>query len=366
MRHNMNFAALQGMPESGQRTALFSAIKAKLLLMPMLVDMLGPVRAAKATASNDARFSGGTIAAPTLDEVKAYMTGNGAAKFLGGQKWAVPADNPILTQQSNAVVAFFHDSIKDVDLGFQVLFDLVDLRGSNQESFDLLNSNFGIVWEQAKPGGKVKPRREISESKTTVPYLTYRAGLSLLDDWIRYQKYYLISDALAEFEGKYWETQADLHYGLLTSLGAGIDVAFATDDATTFNAAAAAILRANYGKGYAIGSNAQLDIVVSPEKVGRVLAMLDAKRGSPMVSFGTQKQPISFSVRNVIVTNRVPANSTGYYLVLPGRKLKRGVWQDMTIETQRDAAVSAEDWYGKGQFNAIVGDSDQVRRVKYA
>lgn len=367
MRHNLNYSALRGMPEADQRKALFSGIKASLLMMPLLIDMLGPTRSAKASAPADAVIAGGPIVAPTAAEISTYLTGNKAAKFMpNGQKWAVPADNPYLTQQTGSMVSFFHDSMKDVDLGWQVLFDLVDLRGSNQDHFELINSNMGITWEQQKPGGQTKPSRAITEAKTNVAYLTYTTGFSLLDDWLRYNKHYLISDAIAEVEGKYWELLATTHYGLLTALGAGIDVAFATDDATTFNNAAAAILRANDGKGYALGSNAQLDIVVNPEKVGRVLAMLDAKRGSPMIAFGTQKQPISFSVRNVIVTNNVPSNSTGYYLVLPGRKLKRGAWQDMTVESKREPSVSAEDWYAKAQFNAIVGDSDQVRRVKYA
>ncbi|HPG93674.1 MAG TPA: hypothetical protein PLR28_03860 [Dokdonella sp.] len=367
MRHNLNYAALSGMPLPEQRSALFGGIKAALMIAPMLVDMLGPARAAKATAANDARFAGGDLVVPTTAEISAYLTGNKAARFMpNGQKWAVPADNPYLVQQTGTMVSFFHDSMKDVDLGWQVLFDFIDLRGSNQDHFELIGSNLGIVWEQKKPGGAVKPRREVTESKTNVGYLTIRSAFSLLDDWLRYQKYYLITDALAELEGKYWENLATAHYGLLTALGAGIDVAFATDDSTTFNAAAAKILRAADGKGYALGSNAQLDIVVSPEKVGRVLAFLDAKRGSPMIAFGTQKQPISFSVRNVIVTNNVAANDTGYYLVLPGRKLKRGTWQDMTVESAREPSVGAEDWFGKAQYNAIVGDSGQVARVKYA
>lgn len=367
MRHNLNYAALNGLPLADQRKALFSGIKATLLLAPMMVDMLGPTRAAKAAASGESRFAGDELVAPTAAEISAYLTSNKAAKFMpNGQKWAVPADNPYLTQQTGTMVSFFHDSMKSVDLGWQVLFDFIDLRGSNQDHFELINSNLGITWEQKKPGGTVKPRREVTESKTSVGYLTIRAAFSLLDDWLRYQKYYLITDALAELEGKYWENLATAHYGLLTALSTGIDVAYTTDDTTTFNAAAAKILRASDGKGYALGSNAQLDIVVSPEKVGRVLAFLDAKRGSPMVAFGTQKQPISFSVRNVIVTNNVTAGDTGYYLVLPGRKLKRATWQDLTVESAREPSVSAEDWFGKAQYNAVIGDSTQVARVKYA
>lgn len=367
MRHNLNFAALPGLSEADQRTQLFAGIKASLMMMPLVIDIVGGARAAKAAAANESIIQGAPVGGLTIDEVKAFLTSDKAAKYMPTrQKWAVPNDNPILTQQSGAVVTFYHDNMKDVDLGWQVLFDLFDLRGSNQDHFELINANFGIVWEQKKPGGQTKPRREITEARVNVPYLTYTTGFSLLDDWLRFNKYYLVSDMLAEVEGKYWELMAQTHYGLLTALGAGINVAFATDDATTFNNAAATILRNNEGKGYALGANAQLDIVVNPEKVGRVLAMLDAKRGSPMIAFGAQKQPISFQVRNVIVSNYVPSNSTGYYLVLPGRKLKRGTWLDLSIESKREPSVSADDWYARAQFNAIIGDSAQVARVLFA
>ena len=71
-------------------------------------------------------------------------------------------------------------------------------------------------------------------------------------------------------------------------------------------------------------------------------------------------------MRNVIVTTKVPANDANYYVVLPGRKNKRADWKPLTVESKREPAASAEDWYGKGQYNAIVGDADQIARVALA
>lgn len=366
MRYTLNTAPLHALPDEQKRTRLFAMVKQAQMLPHMLMDIMGPTRTAKAFAANDARIAGPSVVVPTQAEVAAFLTSEKAARFMpNGQKWAVPADNPHLTQQSGVVVSFFHDGMRDVDLGWQVLFDLIDLRNSDQDHFELLNSNFGVVWEQKKPGGQTKPRREISESKTNVPYLTWTTGYSILDDWLRFNKFYLVQDMLNEVDGKYWELQAETHYGLLNALGAGVNIVFDTDDQTTFNKAAAKIIRGNERKGYGIGANAQLDIVVPPEKVGRVTAMLDATRGSVMIAYGTAKQPISFTVRNIIVTNHVPASLNGYYLVLPGRKLKRGAWLDKTVESKREPSVSAEDWFARAQYNAIIGDSDQVVRVLF-
>lgn len=366
LKLNLNYDALRPLSDGEKRTQLFKGINAGLLYAPMLIDALSAARAMKSASSDPRLVGGAAVAAPTLDEIKAFLTCERAAKYFGGQKWAVPADNPALTQTGSRMIEFYHENIRALDLGWQVLFDHVDMRQSSEDHFELIATNLGITWSQTKPGAATKPRREISEAKTTVPYLTITAAFSLLDDWLRFNKFYLVSDVVNEFVSTHWDKLASDHYGLITALGSGINVAYATDDATTFNTAAAKIIRACEAKGYALGSNVELDILVNPEKVGRVLAMLDAKRGSPMIAFGTQKQPVAFGVRNVIVTTKVPADSTGYYLALPGRKLKRATWLDMKLESKREASVSAEDWYGKSQYNAIVGDQDQVARVLFA
>lgn len=350
---------------AAQRTELFKQLKASLALMPLMLGAMSAAEAAKASGDARSQFAGPKFDGLTEDRVKAYLLSDRAAPVLGA-KWATPGDNPALQQAASNVVQFFADNIRDLDLGYLALFDEVPgLLGSNQDHFELIGASMGFTWDQAKPGDIIKPRRQVTESKTNVGYLTFRDGFSFLDEWFDYSKYYHIANVSNEFVSTYYNKKAELHYGLITGQSSAIDIAFATDDSTTFNKAVADILRKCEAKGYSLGSNPQVDIVVSPEQSGRVLALLDAKRGSPIVAYGTQKQPIAFSVRNVIVTTKVAANDTGYYVVLPGRKLKRADWKALTVETQRDAASSSQDWYGTGRYNAIAGDSDQIRRVKY-
>lgn len=281
-------------------------------------------------------------------------------------KWATPSDNPILTDVSNRVESFFHTNMPEMDLQWTNLFDLVDLRTSQQDSFEIIDTNAGIAFQQIQPGAKIKVRREIAESQTSVPVLTYGDGIGLQDDWLRFQKFWKIEEVVSEFRAKWFDTVASAHYSLFTSQGAGINQAFAVDDTQTFNAAAARILRDVRDKGYGAGPQAQFWIVCAPEHVGRILKMLEATQGSQIVAFNASAQPIAYRVAGVIATTYVPANSTGYYLVLPGRKIKRGLWKDLSIESGRDIYTRATDWVGHGQFNAIVGDSVQVRRVLFA
>lgn len=351
-----NFAKLASLAGSELYKALAQAVNFELSLPQLYLDQL---KGAAVLQGNSVALSGpGSTDAPGLKAA-------GIRSALS-QKWATPSDNPILSDVSNRVESFFHTNMPELDLQWTNLFDLVDLRSSNQDSFEITDTNAGIAFQQIQPGAKIKVRKEIAEAQTTVPVLTYGDGIGLLDDWLRFQKWWRVEEVVSEFRAKWFDTVASAHYSLLTSQGAGINQAFATDDTQTFNNAAAAILRAVRDKGYGAGPQAQFWIVCAPEHVGRILKMLEATQGSQIVAFNANSQPIAYRVAGVIATTYVPANSTGYYLVLPGRKIKRGLWKDLSIESGRDIYARATDWVGHGQFNAIVGDSAQVRRVLFS
>ena len=360
MKIKLNHSALNGLDSAARNAAMFKAIAFHIALPALFADAFGEklayMRSFAEGGAGIKQLAGSVTRVPELKDFQSMLA----------RKYATPDQNPTLTDPAMKVEAWFHDNLPELDLAWMALFDLVDLRGSNQSEFDINTTSAGITWAQRQPGAPADIRRQFAESNLPVPYLEFAAGVGILDAWLQFNKFWKVDEVVAEFIATAADKRAAIHYGLFTALGSGIDQAFATDDTTTFNNAAAAILRALRTSGQPVGSNAQFDIVTSPEKVGRILAMLDAKRGSPMIAFGTQDQPIAYSVRNVISTTYVPSNDTGYYLVLPGRKIKRGVWKDPTLESKRDIAVSAQDWVGVEQYNAAIGNSDQVRRVKFA
>lgn len=339
-----------------KRKALGVALGMELGILGLCASLVGEHALPSMTKSVQVVGESRAVALPTVDSVKTYLA----------QKWMVPADTPALTETAGRIVSFFHTGLPDADLGWMELFQHVDLRTSNQDSFDVIDTSSALTWQQVKPGGKVEIRRNISESKTTVGYLTDMAGIGLLDDWLRFNKFWNIEQVIMEFREKAFARLATRHYGLFTALGAGIDVAFSVDATQTFNNAAASMLRALDAKGYAIGQSAVFNIVCAPEKVGYILKMLEATQGSLVVGYNQNAQPIAYRVGKVIATPKVAANDTGYYLVLPGRKLQRATWMDLSVTGVRDEYTRAEDWIGTMQYNATIGDSDQVRRVKYA
>lgn len=350
----VNYSNIAKVPEAERLSALAKAVNFELSLPGMALDIAG---------------GKGAFGAQVVD-----ITGKSLGKSFGtdaikahlATKYATPGDNPGLAATADRVAGFFHTGINELDLGWTNLFQFVDMRQSTQTSFKVIGANTTLQFKQRAPGEKVEIARNIGSTDTPVEYVTYAAGLGILDDWLRYQQYWTIEQTVAEFRGKYYDLQAELHYGLFTAQGSGIDVAFATDATVTFNKAAATMLRNMRSSGYALGAGVQFSILTSPEQLGYVLKMLEATRGSQLVANSANGQPIAYSVGQVIASPYVPAADTGYYLIVPGRRNQRAVWMDLQIESNRDIYKRAQDWVGTGQFNAAVGDSNQVRRVKFA
>lgn len=344
---------LAKVPAGQQRLkALAEAINLDLALPQMFLDLQG----GKAANQANVHSPGGAkaIELPNVERVKAFLA----------QKYTTPSDTPALSDVAASMTQVFHTNMPSMDLGWTNIFNVMDLRSSLSTEFEILDTNAGITFTQRAPGEEVKVRRNIFEDLLTVRMLEFADAVGLLDIWLDYQKWWNVSNVVAEFVAKAWDKKAEFHYDLIQALGSGINIAFSTDATQTFNNAASSIVRALDGKG--IPTNGPFKILTSPERVGYILKMLEAQRGSSAVAFGASVQPLAYTVDQVIATPHVPNNATGYYLILPGRKLQSGNWKDLTTETDRDIYKAASDIVARMRFNAAVGEADQVRRVAFA
>ena len=347
---------LQQLSGEQQLKALVQAIDLELSLPGLYLDLHGGKSANDPTVTllGTQRKAEG----PKLDHIKAALH----------QKYATPTDTPQSSDVAARIDQWFHTGMQEIDTGWTNLFRFVDMRGGNQDAFEIYTGSFGITFKQRAPGEKTEIWRLPSETEMPVKYVTYSAGAGILDDWLRYNKWWQVEDILTEFRAKSWMHQAEQHYGLFTSLSTAIDFNHVSGDelgTETLNAAAAWIYRQQQLKGPAVSASTPLWIVTSPEKRGYILRMLEATQGSLIIGY-QNGIPLAVTVAGVIATTYVNAADTGYYLVLPGRKLARGTWMDLQIEKARDIYKRADDWVGTMQYNAIIGDTTQVRRVKFA
>lgn len=344
---------LANLPKEKQLSALAQAINLELSLPGMALDLAG------GKAANDDSVSllsdRKKPDLPNIDHIKSALR----------QKYATPTDTPQSSDVAARIDQWLHTGLREIDLGWTNLFRFVDMRGGNQDTFEIVTGEFGIAFKQRAPGEKTEIWRLPTETELPVKFITYSAGAGILDDWLTYNKWWRVEEVIAEFRSKAWAKQADDHYGLLTALDSSINVAHESGDdlgTATLNKAGASIYRALADRG--VSASTPLWIVTSPEKRGEILRMLEATQGSLIVAY-QNGQPIAISVAGVIATTRIPSNATSYYLVLPGQKLARGTWMDLSIEEDRDIYKRAQDWVGTMKYNAIIGDTAQVRRVAF-
>jgi hypothetical protein len=276
---------------------------------------------------------------------------------MGRKGMTGTSDSPYLINMSAPVVAgVFDTALADpmTNFGFEELFSFVDMRNSGQEYFDILDVTNAITFTERKSGQGAKVYG-ITDGKSTVTLMEIAAGIGILDRWLDYNQFWNINEAITEARSKYYAKQATDHYALLAAITAGQNTAFSSDDITTINNACATILDECEGKGFTLTGNETFELranILLKQRIEKAFALV----------FNTPNSTANQLVFNVNRMYTTKLANTSYYVGLPGRKAKRGVWKDLYAEPQRDAAKGGTDIFYAGQYNAAIGDEDQFRR----
>ncbi len=283
------------------------------------------------------------------DPVKKY-----AAATVDGQK-IVGHDANLMPAAPVALV--MSDQLKSPDRGYEVLFDEVDMRASSNDTFKIIDVSGGVTFYQQRPGEEAKLSKLPKAAVALVSFLRFTGGFAILDDWLRFNQYYLIDQLFADTTRNWFDKKATIHYGLLTALSSAVNQAFVTDDISTINAACAGILQDLTDAGYAVDENSQFDITVNPTIKERILMALYAGYLNP----NTNNKKIIWNIRNVIATSKIV--NTSYYVSLPGGKNMRGEWEDFNLRPpQRNELALGADHVWTGAYNPVIGEAKQHKR----
>jgi hypothetical protein len=259
-------------------------------------------------------------------------------------------------QGTTPVASVYTSSIKTPDRGYEVLFDEYDMRASSNDSFEILDITGGVTFYQVKPGEEVKLSAIPKGALTNVKYLQFAGGINILDVWLRFNQYYKIEELFSDVVLSWWDKKADLFYGLLEALGAGINQAYDTSDVKTINNACANILIDCKAAGLKVPENPDFVITCNPLLKDRILTALKMTYETQ----GVNKQVV-FNVPTVVTTSKVL--NTRYYVSLPGFKNKRGEWEDLNArEAQRDEQHLGAVHVWTGMYNGVIGQSAQHKR----
>jgi hypothetical protein len=272
-----------------------------------------------------------------------------AAKFVGA--------DPTLLRGAPPIIMVGTDTVNQPDRGYEALFALVDMLNSTSKTFEIASVTGGVTFYQVAPGEEAKLSKLPSAGKVDVGMLRFIGGFAILDDWLRFNELYKIDDLTRDTITRWYDQKANLFYGLLTALAAGVNQAFDTDDVTTINKACAQILVDMEAAGYAVSAASQFYITCHPTLLARIYKALAAVFTNP----NANNNQIVYNIAGVIPTAKIA--STSYYVTLPGIKAKRGEWENLnTRPAQRNELVLGADHVWTGAYNGAIAETKQFRR----
>ena len=253
----------------------------------------------------------------------------------------------------------------EMDDGWRQIFtthdEAVAAAQANKSGFRVLELESGITFKERKPGEAVE-FRGLKGSENWVLYKNFGGGLALDRIFWDDADYISIGDLVTAFRAAAYGEQSDNMYGLLTALGSGQNFSTGADLIAKMNGAAAAILRAQQGKGIGVSANATFLVVHAVEQKANVLAAL-ATLSDVAMQTSLSKTKLVFNFKP-LATTRVPATGTGsgIYVGLPGGRNKAGIRQDLTLFGQFNIARYADDLAGFMRYAGVVEEA-QWRRV---
>ncbi|MCP4259095.1 MAG: hypothetical protein GY774_16540 [Planctomycetes bacterium] len=265
------------------------------------------------------------------------------------------ADVNLMGAKPVFLVSFSPD---EPDRGYEAIFREFNMRASTNRTFNLLNVTGGVTYQQIEPGEQAEMTIVPASTLTPVTGLRFIGGYTVLDDWLKFNEYYMIEQLTEEAEDSWWDDKATIFYNLMVALGAGINVAFDTSIAKTINKAIVEIIAALVAKGVRrVNSNSSFVITCNEADRFVILEALTATFATP----NTNRTPVIYNIKAVVPTTKIASGN--FYVSLPDGKNGRGEWEDFNARpAQRDELKLGADHVSTGMYNAIIAEEDQHRR----
>jgi len=283
------------------------------------------------------------------------------------EEFTAPGDFPT---DAIGAIARFHQ-VEDPDAGWTEVFDVIDFTGTRKNSFDIVDVSSGLTFRAIKPGDKAQVYK-VSGEKVTVDFDLYGGALGWSRLWFDDEEHWKIEDAAREFRARWYANKAQAHYDLISAARPDSDVAWqgetsdekAVRDAETINYACAQVLSDMQGLGLDVNANSTFVLVAPVQLMARLRNALRIGVGGNATG---ESGEVNFNLR-LIVTTRLKdqalsqAETSQYFVALPGRKIKSGNRMDLTVLSEQDVLAYAETVAGWGRYGAAVGETKQLRR----
>lgn len=270
------------------------------------------------------------------------------------------------TTDGRVVSVTFEAADEPADLTWVQLFTTDDMRNTTEEALEIWKVFNGITFRVYEDGQKVD-LFGMSGAKLRFDFQLIGSGFQWLVTWLNDNKFWRLTNGLAEAATQYAKFQAEVAYTVLSTGAAAQARATAgstevENDILTINAASTQILnnlRTNSGF---VDPNPRFQLVYNMLETGladtRISRIASARYGSANSTLGV----IELS-SNVSILGSPNAPTGSMMLVYPGRKNRFGLRQDLTAFDDFDPYSYSGARVFWGRFIHVKADGDQVRTI---
>jgi len=256
------------------------------------------------------------------------------------------------------------------DTGYEQVFDMLDMRNSNRNGFDILDVESGLTFAKVPEGMKAKLYK-MSGEKVSVTLDMYGGGLSwswrLFDD----KEYWTIEDNAIEFRNKAYESKAQDFYDLIDATAATYDLAWQAvtgavpntnenyvpiRDINTINKACENILIRIKDLGMSATPASEFIILAPIQLIGRIRRAI----GMVQQPFAGSTTQLNYNVRPIYTM--MLAESDKYYVIFPKKKIKGANRMDLTVMSDFDIEAYADIAVGWQRYGGAIGELKQLVR----
>lgn len=271
------------------------------------------------------------------------------------------------------VIDRYHQTLY-FDTGYEQIFDMMDMRASNRNGFDIMDVESGLTFALVPEGMKAKLYK-MSGQKVSVTLDMYGGGLQwsrrLFDD----REYWTIEDNAIQFRNKAYESKAQDYYDLIEAVPATYDLAWQAvtgavpntnenyvpiRDVNTINQACENILIRCQDLGFGVTPASQFVILAPIQLIGRIRRALNIVQ-QPFAGSTTQ---LNYNVQPIYTL--MLTSTTEYYVILPKLKLKGANRMDLTVMTDFDIESYTDIAVGWQRYGGAVGETRQIVRCSTA
>lgn len=267
-----------------------------------------------------------------------------------------------------SIIEKYH-AVGDFDLGWQLLFDVLDFTNSNRNGFRISNVSSGLTFDEI-PKGKRIDVKKMSGTDVTVNFKDYGAALGYHRNLIDDKEYWTLEDNAIEMRNQAMVKKAEVHYALIEGVTTA-DIAWqakdpeapttgdlnaASRDANTINEACLNVLTDLKNESMAVTPQTQFMLLAPAALRPRISRALNLTQQAFQGSVAKQVYNVS------PIYTLMLSDQTKYYVIAPKRKMKSGLRKALSLEEDRDILANTDIVAAWMRFGAAIGEEKQVRR----